>query len=74
MLICAIVQDDCLAQVMSHDFTKRNIGIKGEITNGRILFELSLLSAFQISYTDNGDVNLRLTQRQCDRFQGMHSG
>lgn len=58
---------------MPHDFTKCNIGIKGEITNGRIISDPSLLSAFQIFCIDNGDLNLKLTQRQCHRFKEMHN-
>jgi hypothetical protein len=34
MLIYAIVRDDYMVLVLSQDFTKGNIGIKGEITNG----------------------------------------
>lgn len=55
---------------MSHDFAKHNIGL----IIGRIISNLSLLSAFQISRVDNGDMNLKLTQRQCDHFKGMYDG
>lgn len=47
VLICAIVQDDSLALVVSHDFVKRTIGIRREFTNGRIISEQSLLMHFK---------------------------
>ena len=53
---------------------KHNIGLKVAITNGRIKSNLSLLSAFQISRVDNGGVNLKPTQRQCDHFKGTYDG
>lgn len=59
---------------MSHDFAKHNIGIKVEITNGRIISDLSLLSASQILRVGNGDMNLKLTQRECDHYKGVHAG
>lgn len=42
MLIHAIVQDDQLVLVMLHDFTKCNVGVKGEIANDRIASSMSL--------------------------------
>lgn len=74
MFICTIVQDDWLVLAMSHDFTKRSIGMKGEITNSRIVSELSLLSASQILCVDNGDMHLKQAQRQCNKFEGMRNG
>lgn len=61
---------------MPHDFTKCNIGIKGKITNGRIISDLSPLSAFQIFYIDNGDMNLKplkdnaIVSRKCIMVEG----
>lgn len=74
MFICTIVQDDWLVLAMSHDFTKRSIGMKGEITNSRIVSKLGLLSASQILCVDNGDMHLKQAQRQCNKFEGMRNG
>ena len=39
--VLIIVREDWLALVVSHDFAKHNIGIKVEITNSRIVSDLS---------------------------------
>lgn len=62
-----------MALVMSHDFAKHSIGIKVEVQIVE-LYLICLVIAFQVLHGDNGDVNLKLTQRQCNHFMGMYDG